>query len=60
MKMLDKVKKKSPMNISKTIKINAEIENDLVKFEKEFPEIDLPKLFRAGIYLAMDTVRRGE
>ena len=60
MDVLSKVKKKSPMTISKTIKINREIENDLIAFEKEFPQVDLPKLYRVGIYMAMDAVRNGK
>ena len=60
MKVFDKVKKKEPMNITKTVKINQTIENDLIEFEKEFPNVDLPKLYRVGIYMAMDAVRNGK
>ena len=60
MKMIDKVKKKSPMNITKSVKINREIEKDIAKFEEDFPNVDLPKLFRMGIYMAMDTIRGEE
>lgn len=60
MKVIDKVKKKDPMNITKAIKINKEIEKDIEAFEKEFPEVDLGKLYRIGIYLAMKAVREGK
>ena len=57
MTVTDKVRKKSPMTISKTIKINKEIENDIKNFEEQFPGVDLPKLYRIGLYLAMDAVK---
>ena len=57
MRMIDKVKKKSPLTKQVTVKINTEIEADIAKFEKEFPEADLPKMWRVGIYMAMEAVR---
>jgi len=59
MDIVAKVKKKSPMVINRTIKINKEIEADIAAFEKEFPDVDIPKLFRMGLYLAMNAVREG-
>ena len=57
MRITDKVKKKSPLTKTVAIKINAEIEQDIVKFEKEFPEADMNKVWRSGLYMAMQAVR---
>ena len=57
MRLTDKVKKKSPLTKTVAIKINAEIEQDIAAFEKEFPDSDIPKMWRLGIYMAMKAIR---
>jgi len=58
MDIIAKTRKKDPMVISKNVKINKQIESDINEFEKEFPDVDMPKLFRMGFYMAMDAVRK--
>jgi len=58
MDIIAKTRKKDPMVINRTVKINKQIEADIAAFEKEFPEIDVPKLIRMGLYMAMDAVRK--
>ena len=57
MRLTDKVNKKSALTITKALKINIEIEEDIAKFEKEFPKVDMNKLWRSSLYLGMKAIR---